>query len=270
MDAREAMREICSILGVGDFTTVFTSEDVVVRVRSLAVERSEAHVLLDEACVAKHEPLPVRVGMLRDLVRRAQDGWAQANSRLDQSNEELVAARGDLRVERERADMLDRKRLESLEGCNEAQKRWEAVVAERDTMAARVKELEELIRSSLVVSGLTIRDDFDAARRVTVEFEFEPTSPRRDMTILLKDNGAMPVKPFAIPDPDVREMPFNRVTMAPPDTCDQSLTAALVEANRNTSKWRKRAQECQQVLRRIRAAVRVDVSYLDEDWGVDD
>ncbi len=59
-------------------------------------------------------------------------------------------------------------------------------------------------------------------------------------------------------------------TMAPPDTCDQTLGAALAEVNRNTAKWRKRAQECQKALRRIRALTG-DMSFaLDEDWGADD
>lgn len=76
--------------------------------------------------------------------------------------------------------------------------------------------------------------------------------------------------PPAIPDPDVREMPFERVAMAPPDTCGQSLTAALVEANQNKKLWRERAQKCQQALRRIRALTG-DMSFaLDEDWGADD
>ena len=259
MDAHEAMWELCTILGMGNFVSLSTSADIVARVRNLVAQSAETHTRLDEAGVAKHLDLPVRVGLLRKEVRRTLDGWALANSRVDQSNAELVAARGDLRVERERSEMLEKERDGVREWCS-------LMASERDTLAARVKEIED---SCLVVSGLNLREDFHTARRVTVEFAYD--SPSRGKTITLKDNYVHPpAKPLSKPDPDVREMPFNRVTMAPPDTCDQSLTAALVEANRYKKLWRERAQKCQQALRRIRAEVRVNVSYLDEDWGADD
>lgn len=310
METHEAMRELCTILGIGSIIPVST-EDIVARVRNLAAQSAEAHTRLDDAGVVKPLDLPVRVGLLRKEVRRALDGWALANARLDQSNEEVVAARGDLRVERERADMLDKARLTALEGCNEAQKRWEAVVAERDTLAARVKELEGRPRGLgiIIPAGVDLVDMLRKHAKAYIVFEKRDGSGTK---ILLKDNNALgwngtkersidfpppstavnPSKPGLQPMkcPCGGKIEFGRervghclncgascrVMDPPPATGDevdtkggQSLTAALVEANRNTVKWRTRAQKCQQALRRIRAEVRVDVSYLDEDWGGD-
>lgn len=312
MDANHAMRELCSILGVGDFMNPPAIEGCVAAARRLAEERSEAHVLLDEACVAKHEPLPIRVGRLRDLVRRAQDGWAQANSRLDQSNDEVVAARGDLRVERERAEMLEK---------------------ERDTLAARVKELEGRLEGARqYVNGLeawgikplprrAIPADVDMLDMLCNHAKAYIVFEKRDGSgtkVLLKDNAAEgwngtkervvnfeapesttavnPAKPGlqplncpcggkiefgrervgycqkcgascraldpppAVHDPDVRPLPFTEDDRS-------ALTAALVEANRNTAKWRTRAQKCQQALRRIRTLT--GGLGIAEDWGND-
>ena len=323
MDAHEAMRELCTILGVGDFLTAPTIEGCLAAVRRLAAERSEAHVLLDDACVAKHEPLPVRVGRLRDLVRRAQDGWAQANARLDQSNGELVAARGDLRVEKERADMLEKERDAANQELSETRQALggflgpdyriseevKKVVAARDMLAARVNELEGLPRGLgiLIPAGVDLVDMLRKHAKACIVFEKRDGSGTK---VLLKDNNALgwngttnrridfdapatttavnPSKPGLQPMkcPCGGKIEFGRESVGycqkcgtscrvmdpPPDTCDhdQSLTAALVEANRNTAKWRTRAQKCQQALRRIRALTG-DMSFaLDEDWGADD
>lgn len=365
MDAHEAMRQICTILG---FVSYPSTADLVARVRNLAAQSADAHLRLDNAGVEGGVELPARVDLLRNWVRRAQDGWAQANARLDQSNGELVAARGDLRVEKERADMLEKERdaanqelsetRQALGGflgpdyriseevkkvvsirdmlaarANEAEQKMMlavsdlgAMTAERDTLAARVKELEESRCGVAVIpADVDMLDMLCNHAKAYIVFEKRDGSGTK---VLLKDNNALgwngttnrridfdapatttavnaarpglqPLKcpcggkiefgcervghcltcgascramdpPPAIPDPDVREMPFERVTMAPPDTDDQSLTDALVEANLYKKLWRERAQKCQQALRRIRALTG-DMSFaLDEDWGADD
>ena len=58
-----------------------------------------------------------------------------------------------------------------------------------------VKALETV---AAIMVPLTMREDFNTARRVTVEFVFGQESKRDMLTLVLKDNGACPVKPFAV------------------------------------------------------------------------
>ena len=311
MDANQAIGELCSILGVGDFMTAPTIEGCLDAARRLAAQSADAHLRLDNAGVEGGVELPARVDLLRNWVRRAQDGWAQANARLDQSNGELVAARGDLRVEKERADMLEKERDAANQELSETRQALggflgpdyriseevKKVVSIRDMLAARANEAEQ--KMMLAVSDLgamTAERDTLAARVKELEAHLAPYPshlPERPTLGLFTEGipGAVsgtavnPSKPGLQPMkcPCGGKIEFGRESVGycqkcgtscrvmdpPPDTCDhdQSLTAALVEANRNTAKWRTRAQKCQQALRRIRALTG-DMSFaLDEDWG---
>ena len=107
---------------------------------------------------------------------------------------------------------------------------------------------ESPCRDQLTVNAIGLSKDFSEAHRVSLTLEFgEANRPPRE--VVLKDGHAI---------------------FRPTDTCDQSLTAALVEANRNTAKWRKRAQECQKALRSLRAMTGNMLFDLDEDWGNDE
>lgn len=114
---------------------------------------------------------------------------------------QLEAARGDLRVERERSEMLEKKLADQ----------------QSNNWARPVKPFAVTTTSTAV----------------------NPAKP-----------GLQPLK-----CPCGGRIEFGRVRVGhcmncgascrvmdpPPDTCDSQLTAALVEANRNTAKWRKRA-----------------------------
>ena len=314
MDANQAIGELCSILGVGDFMTAPTIEGCLDAARRLAAQSADAHLRLDNAGVEGGVELPARVDLLRNWVRRAQDGWAQANARLDQSNGELVAARGDLRVEKERADMLEKERDAANQELSETRQALggflgpdyriseevKKVVSIRDMLAARANEAEQ--KMMLAVSDLgamTAERDTLAARVKELEAHLAPYPshlPERPTLGLFTEGipGAVsgtavnPSKPGLQPMkcPCGGKIEFGRESVGycqkcgtscrvmdpPPDTCDhdQSLTAALVEANRNTAKWRKRAQECQKALRSLRAMTGNMLFDLDEDWGNDE
>jgi len=256
-------RELCTILRLGNFVSAPTTEDIVARVRSLAAQSAETHSRLDDAGVAKNLDLPVRVGLLRE---------------------------------------------------------------ERDNLAARLNEAEELLRKQCLVNpeDISLPEMMGKAHRAYIVFENRDGSGTK---VLLKHNFARgwngtttrvidfhapdtrPEQPVKLQDlrcpcggtitfsPNflqrdvgvcgkcgatcrVLEQPkAEPVTMAPPVTCDQitrlaadlhATGAALGEANRNTAKWRGRAQECQQALRRIRALTGYMSFALDEDWGADD
>ena len=231
MDANHAMRELCSILGVGDFMNPPAIEGCVAAARRLAEELAEAHSRLDDAGIAKRVPIPVRVGILLKHVRRAQDGWAQANSRLDQSNEEVVAARGDLRVERERAEMLEKERDAANQELSETRQALGGFLGPDYRISEEVKKV--------------VAERKMLAERVN---ELDPTPD--------------------VPDPDKRTLPFTEDDRS-------ALTAALVEANRNTKKWRDRAYAWRDAANKARDtlinaynAVSRGLDFSEpEDWG---
>ena len=315
MDARELVSSLVRELWPGGHRVV-TCDEVFARVREMNRQRFEIGSILDAAGVEEDVEHPRRVARLSAERARCLMMCADAQNKTGDLIGQLEAARGDLKVERERSEMLEKKRDEAREWCS-------LMASERDTLAARVKELEGRLEGARqYVNGLeawgikplprrAIPADVDMLDMLCNHAKAYIVFEKRDGSgtkVLLKDNNGLgwngtkersidfpppstavnPSKPGLQPMtcPCGGKIEFGservgycqkcgascRVMDPPPDTCDhdQSLTAALVEANRNTAKWRTRAQKCQQALRHIRALTG-DMSFaLDEDWGADD
>lgn len=118
MDSIELARSLARDLWPDCGVVIVTCEDVFTRVSEMNRQRGEMSSILDAAGVESGVELPGRVAR-------------------------LVADRA----------RFEQARLAALEGCNEAQKRWEA---ERATLAARVKKMND--------EGVKVRDLLETYR----------------------------------------------------------------------------------------------------------
>ncbi len=249
MDARQAMSELCTILGVGSIIPVST-EDIVARVRELAAQSAETHSRLDDAGVAKNLDLPVRVGLLRKEVRRALDGWELANSRVDQANEEVVAARGDLRVERERADMLEKKLSGQQSNVDEAQRRAKAMIEEGDKT-----------RSVLALHGAnTLTDKFDplsvVVGRVLDRLVKERDKANEELSETRQALGGFMGPDYRISEEVKKVVAIRDMLAARANEAEQKMMLAVSDLGTMTAERNTERTECQKAYARLHEVYR--------------